>query len=205
MKLFYFPGACSLAVDVILEEIGKPFERVKVDLAKGEQFKGEFTSVNPKAKVPALLRDDGSLLTELPAISWWLAKTHPELGLIPDGAEAEARLLEVLDYMVATVHMRGFSRIFGPARFTPTKADEPAIVQTGRDVAADGLKALSHTLGAKPYLLGDYSIADAMLFCLEFWSLGRAQVKLPENLAAHFERMKARPAVARALAGEGLA
>ncbi len=205
MKLFYFPGACSVAIDIMLEEIGKPFERVKVDLAKGEQFKGEFIAIYPKAKVPALVRDDGTLLTELPAIAWWLGKTNPTLGMIPEGAEAEARLLEVLDYMVATVHMRGFARIFGPARFTPTAADEPAIAQTGRDIATDGLKALSHMLGAKPYLLGTYSVADAMLFCIEFWSVGRAQIKLPENLAAHFERMKARPAVARALAGEGLA
>ena len=205
MKLFTFPGSCSTGIRILLEDVGKPYETVKVDLAKGEQFKAEFLAVNPKAKVPALLREDGSLLTEWPAIAWWLAKSHPELGLLPEDAEGEARALELLDYMVATLHMRGFTRMFRPGNFTPTTADEPAVVQTGRDIAADGVKLLSHALGAKAYLLGDYSIADSMLFMIEFWSLGRAKIDLPDNLVQHFARMKERPAVQRTLAADGLA
>jgi glutathione S-transferase len=204
MKLFYAPGACSLGIHILLEEIGKPFELVRLDLASGAQYKHDYTAINPKSKVPALVRDDGSLLTEWPAIAWYLAKTHPELGLLPEDLEGEVRALELLDYMVATVHMRGFTRIFRPANFTPTNADEPAVAQTGRDIAATGFSLLSHGLGAKAYLLGDYSIADAMLFCLEFWAVGRANISLPANLAAHLERMRARPAVQRALAAEGL-
>ena len=70
MKLFYSPGACSLGIHVLLQEIGKPFELEKVELAKGEQFQPPFTSVNPKLKVPVLQRDDGSILTEYPAIAF---------------------------------------------------------------------------------------------------------------------------------------
>ena len=204
MKFFYSPGSCALGIHVLLEEIGKPYEPVLVDLRSGAQFKAEYTSINPKSKVPALLRDDGALLTEWPAIAWWLAKSHPEAGLLPEDVEGEVRALELVDYMVSTVHMRGITRIFKPSAFTPTTADEPAVAQTGRDIVIDGLKLLSHALGAKAYLLGDYSVADAFLFVLETWAAGRIKIELPENLAQHYARLRECPAVQRALAAEGL-
>ena len=204
MKLFYSPNSCALAIHIILEEIGKPYELELVDFSTGAQYKQPYTSLNPKSKVPALLRDDDTLLTELPAIAWYLARTNPTLGLIPETIEGEARLLELTDYMVATVHMRGFTRLFRSAAFTPTTADEPAVQQTGRDIIRDGFKILSGALGAKPWLLGDYSLADIVLFYLENWALYRAQLPVPENLADHCARMRTRPAVQRALAAEGL-
>ncbi len=204
MKLYYSPNSCALAIHILLEDIGKPYTLELVDLRSGAQYKQPYISLNPKGKVPALLRDDGSLLTELPAIAWYLARSNPALGLIPDSIEGESRLLELLDYMVATVHMRGFTRIFRTAAFTPTTADEPAVQQTGKDIVRDGLKLLSHALGAKAYLLGDYTIADTVLFYLEDWATRRVQLPVPENLAGHAARMRARPAVQRALAAEGL-
>lgn len=205
MKLFYSPNSCALAIHVILEEIGKPYELELVNLRVGDQYKAPFVTLNPKSKVPALLRDDGTLLTELPAIAWYLARTNPAAGLLPESIEGEARLIELVDYMVATVHMRGFTRIFRPGNFTPTNADEPAVQQTGKDMVRDGLKLLGQALGAKAYLLGDYSIADAVLFYLSDWAIRREQLAMPENIASHNARMRERPAVQRALAGEGLA
>ncbi len=67
------PGACSVGIHVLLEEIGAPYEAVLFNLREGAQFKPEFTGVNPKSKVPTLERDDGSVLTEYPAIAFWLA------------------------------------------------------------------------------------------------------------------------------------
>lgn len=205
MKLFYSPNSCALAIHILLEDIGKPYELELVDLRSGAQHKPPYITLNPKAKVPALLRGDGTLLTELPAIAWYLARSNPAAGLLPDSIEGEARLLELVDYMVATVHMRGFTRIFRASAFTPTTADEPAVQQTGRDMVTAGLKLLAQALGAKAWLLGDYSIADAVLFYLEHWATTRVQLAMPENLAAHCARMRARPAVQRALADEGLA
>lgn len=204
MKFFYSPNACSLGIHVLLEEIGKPYERLWVDFSKGAQYKEPYVSLNPKSKVPALLRDDGVLVTEWPAIAWYLAKTNPEVNLLPSTIDGEVRTLELLDYMIATVHMRGFTRIFRPAMFTPTIADEPAVQQTGRDIIDTGLKLMAQVLGAKAYLLGDYSIADAALFFLEHWAVTRAAVQIPPALEGHLERMRARPAVQRALAAEGL-
>ena len=83
MKLYYMPGACSIGIHVLLEEIGKPYDVHKVDGAKQEQYGPDFVALNPKSKVPTLQRDDGSVLTEFPAIAVWLARKNPEAALLP--------------------------------------------------------------------------------------------------------------------------
>ncbi len=205
MKLYYSPNSCALGIHLLLEEIGRPYELELVDLRQGEQHKQPYASLNPKRKVPALLRDDGSLLTEWQAIAVYLARTNPDAALLPAGLEGEVRALELLDYLIATVHMRGFTRLFRPGVFTPTTADEPAVQQTGRDIITDGFKLVDAQIAGKDYALGAYSIADAALFFLEYWAVSRAGMTLPPALAAHYAHMLARPAVQRALAAEGLA
>lgn len=204
MKLLYAPGACSLGIHVLLEEIGKPYEAEAVSLREGEQFKPQFTSVNAKSKVPTLVRDDGSVLTEFPAIAYWLARTHPAQKLLPDGFEEQTRVLEALDYVVASVHMQGFSRLFRPSAYAPTASDEETVKARGKEIVEKAFALLDTQLAGKQYVVGGYSIADAALFYVEFWA-GRVGITLPPNLAAHLERMKARPAVQKALAAEGLA
>jgi glutathione S-transferase len=204
LKLFYSPNACSIAIHVLLEEIGKPYELRRVDFSKQEQYSAEFAAITPKAKVPVLERDDGSYLTELPAIAWYLARVNPEAKLLPEDIESEARALEILDYLVATVHMRGFTRVFRPENFSPAAADKEAVRETGRKTVAQGFAIIAPVLGQKDYLLGTFSICDAALFFLEFWAARRAGITLPAALEGHFQRMLARPAVQRALAAEGL-
>ena len=97
MKLYYAPGACSIGIHVLLEEIGKPYETARLNFQEGQQYKPEFTSVNPKSKVPTLQRDDGSVLTEYPAIAYWLAASNPEAGLMPKGADDLARAVGATD------------------------------------------------------------------------------------------------------------
>lgn len=205
MKLFYFPGTCALAVHILLEEIGQPFELSLVNLGAGDQYKSPYVEMNPKGKIPALLRDDGTLLTESPAIAWFLGRSNPATGLMPESIEQEARLLELLDYMVATVHMRGFTRMFRPRAFAPSVEDEAAVVKAGAAIVESGLLHISETLGEQDFLLGSYSIADAALCYLEFWTVVRTEIDLPANLEAHYARMKRRPAVERALATEAAA
>ncbi|MBO0710683.1 MAG: glutathione S-transferase family protein [Acetobacteraceae bacterium] len=203
MKLLYAPGACSLGIHVLLEDIGKPYETEAVNLREGAQFKPAFTAVNAKSKVPTLVRDDGSVLTEFPAIAYWLARTNPAHKLLPDGFEEQTRVLEALDYVVATVHMQGFSRLFRPSAYSPTSSDEDAVKARGKEIVEKGFALLDKQLAGKQYVAGGYSIADAALFYVEFWA-GRVGITLPPNLAAHLERMKSRPAVQKALAAEGL-
>jgi glutathione S-transferase len=204
MKLYYAPGACSLGIHVLLEEIGKPYEIAPLALRDRAQYEPEFTAINPKSKVPTLVRDDGSVMTEFPAIAFWLARTNPESHLLPPDAEGQARALEAMDYVVATLHMRGFTRIFRPADFTPEPAGEEKVKARGREISENGLALMDKALAGKEYIVGPFSIADAALFYTEFWAAARAGITLPANCAAHYTRMKARPAVAQAMAQEGI-
>jgi len=204
MKLLYSPGACSLGIHVVLEEIGKPYEAQRVNFGEREQYGSAFTAVNPKSKVPTLVRDDGSVLTEFPAIAYWLARTNPQKNLLPDDIDAQARALEAMDYVVATVHMQGFARQFGSSNFTPNPADEDAVKAKGKEIAEKGFATLDKALEGKEYAVGKFSIADSAIFYTEFWSK-RVGITLPKNCAAHLERMMARPAVQRVMQQEGLA
>ena len=204
MKLYFAPGACSIGIHVILEEIGKPYEGIAVNLREGAQYKPEFTAVNPKSKVPTLVRDDGSVQTEYPAIAYWLARTNPYSNLLPDDIDRQARALELMDYCVATLHMQGFARLFRTSNFTPNPADEETVKARGKELIEKGFANLNAALDGKDYGVGTYSIADSAMFYVEFWA-GRVGIPLPANCAAHLERMKARPAVQRVMQLEGLA
>jgi glutathione S-transferase len=203
MKLFYAPGACSIGIHVLLEELGKPYDGVAVNLREGAQFKPEFTSVNPKSKVPAVVDDAGTVRTEFPAIAYWLARKNPYANLLPDDIDQQAKALELMDYCVATIHMQGFSRIFRAANYSPTASDEAAVKARGTEIATKGFEALDKALAGKDYAVGKFSIADAALFYVEFWGK-RVGIALPSNCAAHLERMLARPSVQRTLTAEGL-
>lgn len=202
--LYYAPGACSLGIHVLLEEIGKPYTAEPVNLQKGEQYAPPFTDINPKSKVPTLRRDDGSVLTEYPAIAMWLALTNPDKKLVPTDPEGIARTLEAMDHAVASIHMQAFSRLFRPTNFAPNESDQETVKAKGKELAAKGFALMEQRLAGKDYLEGAFSIADTALFYVEFWAK-RLGVDLPPNCEAHFTRMMARPAVQRALKAEGLA
>ncbi|CAA9219131.1 MAG: Glutathione S-transferase [uncultured Acetobacteraceae bacterium] len=205
MKLYYAPGACSIGIHVLMEEIGKPYEAARVNIREGEQFKPEFTGINPKSKVPTLQRDDGSVLTEYPAIAFWLASANPDAKLMPQGADGLAKAMETTDYCVSTLHMQGFSRMFRPSNFAPNEADHEQVKARGEEIFSKGLNVLDKALAGKEYVTGSYSFADSAVFYVSFWWNGRLNKELPPNVAAHYERMKARPAVQRTFEQEGLA
>nr|WP_294560571.1 glutathione S-transferase N-terminal domain-containing protein [uncultured Rhodopila sp.] len=204
MKLFYAPGACSIGIHILLEEIGLPYESERVNLQQGEQYKPAYTGVNPKSKVPALVRDDGSVLTEYPAIAYWLARTNPSAGLLPEDIDQQTRVLELTDYTVATIHMQGFARQFRPANFTPSAADEETVKARGKEIAEKGFALLDKALAGKDYAVGAFSFADTAIFYVSFWTK-RVGIVLPPAVASHYERMTARPSVQRVLQQEGLA
>jgi glutathione S-transferase len=202
MKLFYAPGVCSIGIHVLLEEIGKPYQLELVNLREGAQFKPPFTGVSPKGKVPALERDDGSVLTEYPVIARWLGK---QAGLMPKDDEADTRAMEAMEYAVGTMHGQGFARLFRTERFAPSPSDHETVKAAGREVVEKGFAVLDKALSGKNYIAGhEFSPADTALFYVEFWAAKRLNMKLPANVAAHYDRMMARPSVQRVMQQEGL-
>ena len=205
MKLYYFPGACSLGIHVLLEEIGKPYELVKLDLKGGEQRRPPFSELNPKGKVPTLQRDDGSVVTEYPVIAHWLASRNPEAGLLPADEETALRAAEATDYCVSTIHMQGFGPLFRNANAAPDDEAAAKAVGQGRELIDRSFAVMDKQMTGRDWVAGAYSMADSALFYVEFWAVKRMGMTLPANLAGHFNRMMARPAVQRALEQEGLA
>lgn len=205
MTTFYYStNSCSLGIRVILEELGLAYDAVPIDFRSREQLGPAYAAVNPKRKVPALIRPDGSLLTEFQAIAFWLARSHPDAHLLAEDLEGQIRTMEVMDFIVASVHMRGFTFIIAPAKFAASAEAQAELQAHGLAQVAQGFDRLAETLGDKTWLMGDYSIADAALFYVSNWAVTR-QIALPPAIADHHARMGARPAVRRALAGEGLA
>jgi glutathione S-transferase len=207
MKLYYSPGACSLACHILLHEAGAKHDAEVVALKDGAQFKPEFTSVNPKSKVPTLVRDDGSVLTEMPAISYWIAASYPKAGLLPDSPDGVARAMEWLNWMSGTVHNGGITRIARPERFVGDPAHAPAAGEKAKADTAKYYEQMEARMAGHDYALGaTYSFADPMLYVLCRWTprTGKSLDDLPA-LKAFNARMEARPAVQATLKAEGLA
>ena len=198
MKLYFSPGACSLSPNIVAREAGVPLELVKVDTgSKKIHVEGDFFAVNPKGYVPALELDDGSVLTEGPAIVQYIADRKPESGLVPAASTNERyRMQEMLGYINSEIH-KAYSPLFNPA--TP-----PATVEERKAYLKKRYKLLDERLAGRDYLFGDrFTAADAYLFTVTNWA-GYVKLDLSEyaNLAAFQKRVAARPAVQEAMRAE---
>lgn len=200
MKLFYKPGACSLSPHIALREAGMDFTMEKVDLAtKKTEHGADYLEINPKGQVPALQLEDGSLLTEGVAIVQFIADKVPDRQLLaPSGSMTRYHTLEWLNYIATELH-KGFTPLFRPD--TPDEFKPIA-----RAALEKKFQYIEDELTEKQWLLGlRFTVADAYLFTVLRWPYA---VKLDMNrfthIADYMERMKARPAVAAALAAEGI-
>ena len=200
MKLFLKPGSCSLASHIVLEEIGRPYDTETVDLAKKLTASGaDFWAINPKGYVPALLLDDGDLLTEGPAILQYLADLAPELQLAPaNRSKARYQLQSWLTFIGTEVH-KNFSPFFNPAA-TPEMKD------LARANLQRRLGYVNDQLAGRDFLMGDtFSVADAYLFTVVGWAkFVQLDLSAWPHLIAFQGRVAARPATQRALKAEGL-
>ena len=125
--------------------------------------------------------------------------------MLPEGTEAEVRTLEMLDYIVATIHMQGFSRMFRPQKFTRSEADHDWVRAQGRAIVEKAFGIVSEKLGRSDFIMGDrLTLADAALFYVLFWGIDRLKLEVPENLAAYYARLRARPAAQKVFADEGI-
>ncbi|HGY2284073.1 MAG: glutathione transferase GstA [Citrobacter sp.] len=200
MKLFYKPGACSLASHITLRESGKDFTLDGVDLMKKRLENGDdFFAVNPKGQVPALLLDDGTLLTEGVAIMQYLADTVPDRQLLaPTSSLSRYKTIEWLNYIATELH-KGFTPLFRPDTPEDFKPTVRALLEKKMQYVNDALQDNQWICGSR------FSIADAYLFTVLRWAYA---VKLNmaglSNIDAYMARMAERPAVGAALKAEGL-
>ena len=200
MKLYYSPGACSLSPHIVSRELGIPVELKKVNTKdKTIEGGGDYWKINGRGYVPALVLDNGEILTEGPAIVQYLADQKPEAGLAPKNGTLERyRLQEWLNFLTSEVHKQ-FSPLFKPNTPEDYKTIQKQAIGTRFDW-------LEQQLAGKDYLLGkQFSVADAYLFVLLNWTKfqGIDLAKWP-NLAAFQKRVGARPKVQEALQHEGL-
>lgn len=209
-RLYYSPGACSLAVHIALEEIGIPFEREEVSVARGETTQPEYLAINPKARVPALaIAGETRVLTELPAILTFLARRHPEANLLPsDNALDEARCHEWLAWLAGWVHGVGYGELWRPLRFVSDPALCETISAAGRRTIEQSCVCIEAELAdGRPWAVArGYSIVDPFLLVLYRWG-NRIGLPMRERYPAWtgiVRRVSARPAVQRAMANEGV-
>ena len=202
MKFYMTPGSCSTAIHIILEELEEIFEAHIVNLPAGDNFKPEYVAINPKSTIPALMRKDGTVLTDLLAIAFWLGRSHPRAELWPGDPEAETRALELMSYVTGVVHGQGFARIFATNSFTHNSADHEAVRGMGRNLVMKAFTILNAAIEGREYVTGSFSVADPVLFYVVFWA-DKTDIPIPPNLLAHYRRMLTRPAVIRVLREEG--
>ena len=193
MKLYYAPGACSLADHIALHEAGLSFEHEKVDLkAKRTEAGDDYATINPKGYVPALTLDSGETLSENVAILDWIA--HQDTALKPSGEMGHTHLLMALAFISTEIH-KGFKPFFaGASDDEKAKAGETILKRMG--YLADTMQG--------DFLFGaDVSAADCYLFVMLLWAQKNG-LDAPPKLAAFRERMIKRPAVKKAMTHEGL-
>ena len=199
MKLYYSPGACSLAPHIALSESGLPYTTKRVDLKTHTLVDGtDYYTINPKGYVPLLELDDGARLSEIAAIVQYIADRKPGTLAPAYGTMERYRLMEWLNFIATELHKQ-FSPLWYPTTPEATKDAQIAKLKTRFEL-------ISKTLAAQPYLMGnDFTVADAYLFTILNWApMLKVDLAPWPALVAYQARVAARPAVHAALVAEGL-
>jgi glutathione S-transferase len=203
MKFYFAPNSCALASHIALEDAGASYEAVRVNFGANEQREAAYLAINPKGRVPSLVTAQG-VLTETPAMLFYIAQTHPAAGLAPlDDAWALAQVQAFNSYLCSTVHvahahrMRGYRWADDPAAILAMQKKVPQSVGECFDL-------IEREMFAGPFVFGDtYTISDPYLFTIaQWWEVDGVDPSRFPKLAAHRERMRERAAVKRAIAME---
>ncbi|WP_421981666.1 glutathione binding-like protein [Roseibium sp.] len=203
MKLFFKPGACSMAAHILLNEAGVAYQLEKVDTDKGTTETGaSFLKTNPRGYVPALKLEDGEVLTENVAILHWIGEQFPDLAAGNDNQPLQRyRQLELLSFLSSELH-KAFSPYFSGKTFSDS---EQAAIRKKLDMKLGQFEELLD--GTSPFLLGTaFSVVDAYAFVILNWTnfIGVSLDDWPLT-KAYVARIGARPATRKTLQEEGLA
>lgn len=200
MKLYYAPGACSLAVHIALREIGADFDSVAVDLARHVTADGaDYYGISPRGYVPLLQLGDGSRHTEVASLLQHVADLDPTQALIGTaGSSRRLMVIEWLSFVSTELH-----KAFSPWLWHKETADSTR--RAVEDKLAERFGELDRLLAGQDWLAGDFSVADAYAFTIVNWANFLAIPLTPHpNLRAYLERVSKRPRVQDTLVAEGL-
>ena len=203
-KPYYTEDTSALAPPILLEDIGAPYALEERSIPAGAHREPDYLDINPKGRVPAL-ETEGGVITENPAILWYLAETFPDHGLIPDDPFARARVQEVNAYLCATVHV-AFAHKQRGIRWS----DDPSVIDGMKAKVASNLIECADLIEAHymrgPWVMGErYSICDPYVFLVQRW-LAASDVDVARfpKLARHRDLMLDRPSTKAALSRQGL-
>ena len=197
--LYYSPGACSLAAHIVLEEGGKPYETRLVNLAQGEQRTETYLKIHPQGRVPALVLDDGTAVTENTSILPYLGK---RFGLWPKDEAGELKAHSLIGLFAASVHP-AYAHIARPSRYATDTSAHPNLQETGKAAFTDYLRQIDRMLAGREWLGDGYSVLDPYAFVFYSWGVRRElPMKEMKSYTAFRDRMMARPAVQRVAADE---
>lgn len=201
MKLYYLPGACSLASHIMLKEVGAPFDIELVDPAAGRTASGQsYRDINPNGYVPALDIGDDVVLTEGVAVMQYIADSHHDKAFSPPlGSIARARLQQYLNFAAAELH-KAWSPLFAD---NSTEAEKAAAT---KKVASKFDYLDAELSDGRDFLVDNtFSAADAYTFVLANWAnVKDIDLSAWPHLARFVDRVMDRPATRAAMQAEGL-
>ncbi len=204
LKLYYTPGTISISVAITLEEAGLPYEAVKVDFATAEQTKPAYLTLNPKGRVPALVVEDGEVMTETGALLDYIAALAPKASLIPDNAKTAAHMRSVMYYLASTMHINHAHRMRGSRWADQQSSFDDMAAKVPQTMAASAAYVQSNCLRGDYVTGSTLSLADPYLFVVCNWLAGDGvQPSDYPPIEAFLARMETRDSV-KAVRAKGM-
>ena len=204
MKLYYSPGACSLAIHIALEELGLPYNIELVSTADGSTWSETHLARNPKGRVP-VLEIGGQTMTEASAIMTYLAMSHPDSVLGETDPLRLSRAIEWMSWLSSGVHALPVTQIWRSERLSEDEGGHNGIRAKGLKNLREACDLIERKLSDNSWTLGaSYSVVDPTLLVYFRWGnrLGLDMPELYQNWTRHTRAMLDRPAVQSVLAKE---
>lgn len=206
MRLYFSPGACSLASRIVLEEVGTAYEAEQVDIRAKTCAAGDYTTVNPRGQVPALRMENGEILTEGAVIMQYIADLRGDGKILPKFGTAErTRVLEAVNFIATDIH-KTYGALFAAERLVTDVAARESYKGNVRAQLVRSFDHFERQLAGREFVAGkEFTIADAYLFTCWNWNQHVGiDASAWKNLNTWATRVYARPAVQKAMKAEGL-